>query len=292
MSTRLVIRKTKYSTDELFIKAKKSPKYSPNTVKRLVTRKDGVTQSYWVGLGEHIESRMKAGMKFWQAQISVRAFDHFKDTSEKHVEPRQPIELVSIVDAKELARSAQAELNPMIEHWAKLTGGKPQPRKTLKSDDRIQMKVEMDYQKDGKPDYSRAVDIAGGRIVFTSMNKLFRGLAILLTQKDFTDRVIRFKDRFLKPVPSQYRDMLFNLKLKDGVITEFRLELEDFTKASDDGEHLIYEEKSEIRYRAFKENNRNYTPEEFARIKHLNAESKSIYAKVWKNVKMNNYKEV
>lgn len=287
MSTRLVIRKTKYSTDELFIKAKKSPKYSPNTVKRLVTRKDGVTQSYWVGLGEHIESRMKAGMKFWQAQIALRAFDRFRDISQRHKEPIQVKEYQSIEESKSDAMIAQDELTPLIEHWANITGGEPQPRKFLKSNHRIQQKLDLDY---GGKVY-RVVDIAGGRIVYKNMNRLYRGLAILLAQEEFVTKVVRFKDRFLKPALSQYRDLLFNLQMSKDYIVEFRLEIKDFNQASDGEEHDYYEESREIYHQA-KLKGRPLNQEEKERVDWLSLKSKAIYTDVWKRVKMNNYKEV
>ncbi|MFC5600973.1 hypothetical protein [Deinococcus cellulosilyticus] len=188
--------------------------------------------------------------------------------------------------AREYAGEAHRELVPLTERLAKATGGKAEPRESLKSEERIQRKLDMEYQGD----FTRVVDISGSRIIYKTLNKLYKGLAYMLEAPELQGRIVRFKDRFAHPAPSGYRDILMNLKMSNGAIVEMRLEIEAFNKAAKE-EHNYYKESEMLLYQLEIEH-RAPTFDEAKRLRWLSAKAKEIYAEAWKDVIIRNYKGV
>jgi hypothetical protein len=116
-----------------------------------------------------------------------------------------------------------------------------QPRVTKKEIDRVWQKVR---EKTGNA--SEIYDFSGGRVVYPTVAKLCEGLGHALeTLKVRKEEIARIKDRITHPVGSGYRDIMLNLRMKGGFITELRFELEGLQELSDQ-QHLPYEIRREL----------------------------------------------
>lgn len=94
--------------------------------------------------------------------------------------------------------------------------------------------------------------------------------------------IVKFKDRIQNPVTSGYRDILMNIKMKNGHIVEFRLHLKEIDKAAAI-EHNTYKIIRSIEAQA-KIEGRKLTLSEFNQIKELRDQTKELYDKAWEKV--------
>ncbi|QHS58352.1 eCIS core domain-containing protein [Chitinophaga agri] len=115
-------------------------------------------------------------------------------------------------------------------------GGRKAMRPELKGRERAEQKVRDEYAGDA----SWLVDIAGGKIVFPSLEGIYQALQVI--KNKFGARIIKVKDRFVDPQQSGYRDVLMSIKMSNGHIAELRLHLEQIDKVAS-LEHPIYEVK-------------------------------------------------
>ena len=175
------------------------------------------------------------------------------------------------------AAEAQEELYAKVTTIASETGGEPKLPETLKGRERAIEKTMADY----KGDASKLVDLVRGSIVYESYYKLMEGLDSC--NQNLT--LVREKNRFDKPAPSGYRDILLNVKLSNGHIAELQLHLTQILAVKSGGEHKIYEEVRKIQAIA-KTADRALTGEERAKIEQLNAESKALYEQALASAKM------
>ena len=129
-------------------------------------------------------------------------------------------------------------------------GGRPEYRVNedgspgLKGRERSQEKVDS-Y----KGDTSKLLDISGSRVVFENLEQVYRALDQVKANYD----VVFFKDRFANPVPSGFRDLLLNVRMRNGHIIEFRLTTEPI-EAIARLEHKVYEKVRTIEDRLVTEN--------------------------------------
>ncbi len=172
----------------------------------------------------------------------------------------------------EQAAVADIELRKLTQEIADLTGGKPGYREGLKGRERALQKIQGEYGGDA----SSLLDIAGSKITFDSIDDLYRALEKISKQYE----IAYIKDRFVKPQPSGYRDILMNIRMKNGHIAELRLHLEVIEKAAE-LEHLqSYQPRRTIKATAVIEK-RSYTPEEKAQIEELLTLSQKLFEDAW-----------
>jgi hypothetical protein len=160
-------------------------------------------------------------------------------------------------DLQGKSREAQAHLDTLGEKIAQGPGeGRYEKRPGEKDFTRIMQKVR---EKEG--DASQLYDLAAGRVVYPTMEKLTAGLAHTAEALHGTGAtIVRVKERFSEPMASGYRDVLMNIRTKEGIVTELRFELEPLLKISE-GEHLPYEIKRGLDDLASREK-RALTPDE------------------------------
>jgi hypothetical protein len=168
------------------------------------------------------------------------------------------------------AAQATSELHEFIERLAKQTNGTPQFRSKLKDVERVLEKMDLYYAGDA----SRVTDITAGRIVYDKLEDLYRALDEIHTDPQFTF----FKDRFLEPQKSGYRDILMNVELSNGHIGELRLEVGPMNRAAEI-EHQLYEMR-----RPIEDLNCPLTPEERLILKELKEQSNLVLEEAWKEV--------
>ncbi len=132
-------------------------------------------------------------------------------------------------------------------------------------------KIESDYFGDA----SKLLDIAGSKVVYETIEGLYKGLEKF--NKQF--KILKIKDRIQEPL-NGYRDILMNIKMKNGHIAEFRLHLKEMDEVADGIGHKLYEEVRSIKASAVNEN-RKLSIDEFNRIKKLEEESLKLYNDAW-----------
>ena len=169
------------------------------------------------------------------------------------------------------ATVAKAELKGMTEKIAAATGGTAAFRPGDKERQRSGEKIQSDYGGDA----SQLVDLASSKIVYDNLEDLYKGLAA--AEKEFGAQIVRVKDRFIKPVPSGYRDILMNVKMSNGHVAEFRLHLKQVDEQADT-EHALYRVGRSLEPVA-QEQKRPLTQEEAALKTGLNRESQKLYEK-------------
>ncbi len=181
------------------------------------------------------------------------------------------------------AQVAKKELETITTNFAVESKGKAGFRDGLKSRERALEKINSDYYdpKIATGDTSRLVDIAGSKVVYETIDDLY--IALNKFNKEF--KILKIKDRFQKPLPSGYRDILINIEMKNGHIVEFRLHLKEMDVAAETG-HKIYQQRRTLEAIS---SQRKLTTNEKELIETLIFKEKKIYESAWNKV-INNKK--
>ena len=142
----------------------------------------------------------------------------------------------------------------------------------LKGEKRAAEKVEQDYGGD----WSKLRDAVRCSIAVDTPEQLRATVDTL--KKHGLDLAMRPKDRFHKPLPCGYRDLLLNVKMPNGIIGEVQVHLKGMLAAKKEG-HKYYEiERSLIGKGTDK-----LTAEDQATIKDAHARMQAIYNEAWKS---------
>ncbi|GBO52953.1 hypothetical protein APA_754 [Pseudanabaena sp. lw0831] len=165
------------------------------------------------------------------------------------------------------AAVAKVEFDPIVSNIASITNGAAKIPK-LKDQNTAVAKSEGEYGGD----HSRLVDICRASIIYNSYRDLMLGLG---KSKEMLT-LVREKDRFAKPTPAGYRDILLNVKLSNGHIAELQLHLQQIMDVKNGVGHKLYEEVRSIE-RAAKEAGKALDPEETAKVDQLLQESRIHY---------------
>ena len=169
---------------------------------------------------------------------------------------------------------ANKQLIKKTDIFAKGTKGKAGFRDGLKSKERAIEKINSDYNGDA----SQLLDIAGSKVVYNSLDELYRALKTFNKE----NKILKFKDRIQEPL-NGYRDILMNIKMKNEHIVEFRLHLKEMDEVADGVGHNLYEKVRSIKAKALTAN-RKLTIDEFNEIKKLEEESLKLYNDAWTKV--------
>ena len=136
----------------------------------------------------------------------------------------------SYEDLIQLNKEAEPEFQKMIADFQREIGGEINTR--FKSEERINEKVQDDY----KGDYSRCIDVLGGRLIFDTELELLQALEKLKNKSE----VIRIKNMLYNPNKYGYRGIHMNIILSNGVIGEIQLH-HKVLLAINNLQHVIYE---------------------------------------------------
>jgi ppGpp synthetase/RelA/SpoT-type nucleotidyltranferase len=151
------------------------------------------------------------------------------------------------------AAKANPETQAIAEDVARRFGGKAEHREGLKGQLRAQQKIGT-Y----KGDASQLLDISGSRVVFDNLSDVYNALKYVRNKY----KVVYFKDRFVEPTNSGFRDLLLNIRAKNGHIIEIRISTKQIEKISA-LEHRVYERWRTIKDK-IKTENRKPTEQEIA----------------------------
>lgn len=173
----------------------------------------------------------------------------------------------------EAAAVADVELQSITQELAKATQGTVViPPGGLKDRERAEEKIMVDYGGDA----SRITDLARIALEYETLDQIYNALETVVDRTE----TLRFKDRFIKPTPGGYRDLLLNLKMPNGHIAELQITLRSLNEARFSQGHKLYEEARGIQAKAMMDG-RELTPEESQRIEMLTQESEQLYGEAF-----------
>jgi Region found in RelA / SpoT proteins len=175
------------------------------------------------------------------------------------------------------AKAANKELEKITKKFAAETGGEPGIRSKsiedgLKAKERAIEKVDGEYK--GKAEY--LLDIAGSKVVYETTADLYRSLEKFANKFE----IVRFKDRIIKPLENGYRDILMNIKMKNGHIVEFRLHLKAMDEAAQAG-HDLYKQRRTLEILAKK---RDLTKDEAKKMYFFIKKESELYLNAWEKI--------
>jgi hypothetical protein len=166
------------------------------------------------------------------------------------------------------AKVADVELKKLTDDIAKSTNGEAVYPPGLKTKARAAEKISSDYGGDA----SKLLDISRSSISYESADDLYAALGKL----DKKAEIVRIKDRFAKPAPGGYRDILVNIKQSNGHVTELQLHSKQILDVKGGTGHKLYEQIREINGKAVLEN-RPLTAAELKFQNSLIKESEVVY---------------
>jgi ribosomal protein L21 len=159
----------------------------------------------------------------------------------------------------------------LISELADETHGKAVFAPGLKGRERANEKIKSNLNNDP----ALLLDVERASIEYNTVNDMYNGLSSL--EKKVT--IVAFKDRFLHPKISGYRDILLDIKLSNGLIAEIQLNLAKIIKFKE-GEHKDYEVTRSIIGQG-KIQHHLLTAEETNKIQILQAKAKLQYDKIF-----------
>jgi hypothetical protein len=166
------------------------------------------------------------------------------------------------------AKAADVELKQLTNDIARSTNGKPAFPPGLKTKARAIEKINTDYRGDA----SKLLDISRSSISYESADDLYKALEKI----DKKAEIVRIKDRFIKPAPGGYRDILINVKQSNGHVTELQLHSKQILDVKGGTGHKLYEKIREINGKAALES-RPLSADEFKLRNSLVKKSESLY---------------
>jgi type VI secretion system secreted protein VgrG len=172
------------------------------------------------------------------------------------------------------AAEADVKLRAITEMIAKLTNGTPMYPPGLKGRERSMEKIAADYG--GDP--SQLLDVSRASIVFDNMEDIKKARELLGENVE----IVREKDRFSKPAPGGYRDMMLNVRVDPGHVCEIQLHSNQILEVKSGEGHAIYEEMRTIEGGA-KKDKRPLTAKEKGRVEELSTRSEEVYGNAYKN---------
>ena len=182
-------------------------------------------------------------------------------------ELRQPSQNLDVLYQD--AAIADLELRKIAQEFATLTAGTlVLPPGGLKGRRRAEEKIQTEYNGDA----SRITDLARLSIEYDSLSQLYEALNLIPESAN----LVRMKDRFIKPTPGGYRDILLNLKLSNQHIAEVQLTLKLINKIRFGEGFKLYQQVRQIQSKAMAEN-RELTAAEHEKIDDLNQKSQALY---------------
>ena len=177
-----------------------------------------------------------------------------------------------LAESKAKAAEAQPQLNEIAQNLAGHVGGKPGWRREPKDDTRAMDKI--NDPKGARGDASQLVDLAGAKVEFGSISKVYQALEQARQLPGV--KIVRFKDRLVEPQKSGYGDLLLNLRMSNEHVGELRLQLTPAERISTDYEHALYESVRDLDAYA-NDHGRELTPRENAFTKEILRRTNSLY---------------
>ncbi|MGC4857868.1 toxin glutamine deamidase domain-containing protein [Micromonospora sp. DT41] len=144
-------------------------------------------------------------------------------------------------DLYSAAAEAQVDLNQLAVSLAHVDGRRvaepgwrSQPKDRRRAEDKV-------HRHQG--DVSKLLDLAAAKVEFRCLDDLYAALGRIRDHPDV--EIVRYKDRFLSPEDSGYRDVQLVLRTRNGHLAEFRLHLAALDEIAA-WEHALYEVRRDV----------------------------------------------
>ncbi len=144
----------------------------------------------------------------------------------------------------------------------------------LKGKARAAEKVASDYGGD----WSKLRDVVRCSLAVDTMDQVKSTLAAL--QAGGMKLAMKPKDRFNKPVPVGYRDLLLNVTMPNGIVSEVQLHVKAMLQAKEEGHHH-YEVERVLDSKAQQHGADSLSPEEQGQMRDAQDQQKAIYGRAW-----------
>jgi hypothetical protein len=150
--------------------------------------------------------------------------------------PEQPTN--NLDDIYVAAKEARPLLAEVAQRVVNAVGGQVYMRKNLKSRERAEEKITKECK--GKAEF--IADITAATVSFEDVQSAYAALVKLVNGESLPEgvKLVYVDDRFVTPVPSGFRDILTNIRIKDKHVAELRLGVETIRLAGEE-EHKGYE---------------------------------------------------
>jgi len=285
-------------------KKKKSPE---NSV--LTTEQENISKAVLNQITAEPKDQLQTGTKLSPYQTELTTHRNNRNNKKSLEKSRKAY----VNELYQQAGGANIELRDLTEYLvgriselkskskSQIIESEPESRDGLKNPKRAMDKI-IEYEKDetGSPkkDASSLVDIAGSRILFNSVDDLFTALEQIPSYisnynqknsggaKSTNIKIVKIKNRFQPRLRSGYADILMNLKMSNGHIVEFRLELKQFIEVAH-MEHDLYEVVRNIEFNTNKQKSPATNPEKTTVIDNINTEIKKKYDEALKQALKN-----
>ena len=206
-----------------------------------------------------------------------------RSTSGKPDAPRQP-NVKSWEDLYHHAKVADVQLKSFSRTVAADTDGRAvwppadEHGSTLKGRERAEEKIEHTLTPEGNPDVTALTDISRASLRYEKIGEVYAALDRI--RKDKSVEIVRFTDRFQKPIPGGYRDINLLLRMGNGHIAELQLHIGEIMDIKYKHGHILYEGLRVIEEKAEGEN-RVYTRMEAHKVAKLVTMSEHLYGDAW-----------
>jgi len=147
----------------------------------------------------------------------------------------------------------------------------------LKGEQRLTEKVQNEYEGE----WDRVCDVVRGSLAVDSyddVHTLMENLKSTMAEEGV--RFAKIKDRFNRPLPSGYRDLMLVVTLPNGHHAELQVHIKSMLPAKKKG-HVLYGKERVILGAASKEG-RNLSDEEKQQVDKIREEQKAVYEPAWK----------
>lgn len=125
-------------------------------------------------------------------------------------------------------------MDNIINNVTTQVGGVPSSR--LK--DPVRAREKIDFDPTPGANYSWLTDLAAGRIIYDNLDDFYNALDNVVGNY----QIARLSERVVHPLPTEFRDVLMNLRMSNGHIVELQISLKEMIEESDRIGHLWYEQ--------------------------------------------------
>lgn len=144
-------------------------------------------------------------------------------------------------------------------------------------------KEKIDSEDHGR--WDTLTDIVRGTVAFNTLDELRTAVSTLKTAGMVLAKAP--KNRVKNPLPSDYRDVLMNIRMPNGLVAELQLHLKKMLKAKNEGHHFYVKER-EVFARNAKggvvKPRDQWSPEDVRVADEAFAKQKSIYSEAWLDI--------
>jgi hypothetical protein len=192
-----------------------------------------VFDELYAGTGPLSEVYREEAEQAPDGQVQKAARTTYDKNTRPDQKPKQPVN--DLDEIYGLVEEMREHFTAWTEDLAEKHGVKIHARKTIKAKDRAARKITAEEGAEA------ILDIDGKTLIAPDLGTIDR----IMRDLQGREEIVRIKDRFAKPAPGDYRDMLLNVKMPNGAIVELQITSEQLLEAKGTG-HVFYEISDQV----------------------------------------------